>query len=628
MPDLEELHLEALQRFQEVQQDELEQRELAVEDMRFANAEDGQWDQLALQKTEGRPRYTINRVSAAINQVVGDQRQNITNITVIPEGEDDEDVADVLSGIIRAVETDSVAQDATNRAFDEMVTCGYGGFRLITEFEERGFDQVIKLKPIISAATSLWFGPSESYDKSDAEFAFLTKDMPDYAYNKLYPEHSLVEWSQNQYSSNFSCSVWRSANTVKVAEYWVKAPFERTIYRLVDGSIVESLEEGQPFLESRTYDSHKIIQYIMNGQEIISGPNEFPSKYIPLILVSGISSNIEGRTYIRGIVRQAKDANRIYNYATSAAIETSALTPKDPYFITPKMIKGHEETYRGFNVRNQPFMPYNPDPASPGPPARGGAPQVQQAFIAQIQQASMDLYHVTGLQPPSLGANPELKSGRAIVAEQEKGDRGSYIYIDNLSKSKSYMAKIILDIIPKIYDRKRTITIINDDDTTDVANINELNNPDIPTLDLTKGGFNVKTKIGPAFATQREKSADQLMKLITQSPSLAEISLDLLVKSLPILDSSVLHDRIRKQMIKAGSIEPTDSEIKKLGLDQEQPIDPQQQALTENIQIQTEKLISDIKLAEVKEDKTEAEVEKLQAQTAEIINKVTYDRNT
>jgi len=623
MSNLDELHREAIQRFHEVQQEELEQRELAVEDMRFAHAEDGQWDELALNKTEGRPRYTLNRVAGAINQIVGDQRQNVTGVTVIPEGEDEEDVAKILSGIIRNVERDSF--DATNRAFDEMVTCGYGGFRLITEFEEDGFDQVIKCHPIMSAATSLWFGPCDRYDKSDAEFAFLTKDMPNRQYEREYPDYSMSDFSQVLYSSNFSCNVWKSPNTIKIAEYWVKEPMQRTIYRLQDGSVVEELPEATPFIESRTFDSHKVVQYIMNGMEVISGPHDFPSKHIPLIAVSGISTMIEGVLYQRGIVRQAKDANRIYNYATSAAIETSALTPKDPYFITPSMMKGHESIYKNFNIRNQPFMPYNPDARSPGPPQRGGAPALQPAFVQQIQQASMDLYHITGLQPPSLGVNPELKSGKAIQAEQSKGDRGSFIYLDNLSKSKDYMARIILDIIPHIYDRERTLTLINDDETSEVVDVNQTNNPNVPTLDLRKGKFNVQTKVGPAFSTQREQSSEQLLQLITQSPELANVSLDLLVKSLPILDSTILHDRIRKQMIKAGTIEPTEKEIKDLGLDKSPPPDPQQEALTENIKLQTEKLIAEIEASQIRDDKTEAEVDKLQAQTAEILDKLGGD---
>ena len=74
-------------------------------------------------------------------------------------------------------------------------------------------------------------------------------------------------------------------------------------------------------------------------------------------------------------------------------------------------------------------------------PKRTGAPSVNNALLAQIQQASMDLYHVTSMQPPSLGINPELKSGKAIQAQERLGDRGSYVFTDNKEKSIDYTAE-------------------------------------------------------------------------------------------------------------------------------------------------------------------------------------------
>ena len=81
---LAELHKEALDRFTLVQNVEGEQRKLAVKDMLFANAEDGQWEDEAIEKRKDKPRYTINRVAGALDQLVGDQRQNSVAIDIDP----------------------------------------------------------------------------------------------------------------------------------------------------------------------------------------------------------------------------------------------------------------------------------------------------------------------------------------------------------------------------------------------------------------------------------------------------------------------------------------------------------------------------------------------------------------
>ena len=112
--------------------------------------------------------------------------------------------------------------------------------------------------------------------------------------------------------------------------------------------------------------------------------------------------------------------------------------------------------------------------------------------------------------------------------------------------------------------------------------------------DLSMGKYDVVTETGPAFATQRQESAQQIMELMTNSPEIASLALDLVAKDLPILETKELTKRVRKQYIQQGIVEPTEEEIEEYGLNQPQAPDPQQEAITTNIAMQTEKLISDI----------------------------------
>lgn len=615
--DNQELHQTALKRFEIIESKEREQRELAIEDIKFAQTEDGQWEDDAIEKRRGRPRYTINRVAGAIDQLIGDQRQNRTSIKARPvSGGATEDIAKTYSGLIKNIETQSKAENAYDSAYDETVNGGYGGWRVVTQFnDDDSFDQDVKIKPIQGATTSLWFDPSaKEYDKRDAGYAFLTLDMSKDEYKMKYPEGKAVDFDQNHYNQSW-CSSWVQEDSIRVAEYWVKTPITKEIGLLSDGRTIDLKEEaaaldelaadGIKVLKTRKVKSHKLQMYVIDGAGILEGPSEWAGKYIPLIPVYGRQCVIEGVEFVRGVVRFAKDSNRIYNYTTSAAIETAALTPKDPYWYTPKQVAGHEDKYRNFNTQNSPFMPYNPDPLNPGPPARTGAPAVQTAFVQQIQQASMDLYHVTGMQPPSLGANPELKSGKAIQAQEKLGDRGSYIFTDNLAKSIEYTGEILIDLIPKIYDTERQVRVMQQDGESELVQINQTirdaqTGEDVIVNDLSQGKYDIVAETGPAFATQRQESAQQIIELMGASPVFEQVAIDLVAKDLPILESKELTKRVRKLMIGQGIIEPTEDEVKELGLDQPQQPDPQQLAVTENIQIQTEKLISDIENQDAK----------------------------
>jgi len=621
MVDKDAVHREALEKFSQVQNGERNQRILATEDLKFCHDESGQWDDIALERRKGRPCYTINRVAGAVSQLIGDYRQNRTDITILPAEKGDDELASVFTGLIRNIESGLDSVNAYDSAFQEMVVGGYGGWRIVTEFEDDGFDQEIKIKPIINATSSLWFGPSETVTKHDAKWAFLTVDMPRSEYELKFPKASISDFSQEKLAYMQSCGwIDGAGDTVKVAEYWVKEPATKTIGLMSDGRVLNLDEESQildelaadgiTLIKQRKVASHNVVMYLMNGVEVIEGPMAWAGKYIPLIPVYGHTAVIEKQTYHRGIVRFAKDANRIYNYATSMQIETSALTPKDPYWYTPAMVEGHESKYRTFNTSNSPFMPYNPDPnTGGGPPIRSGSPSVQDAFIHQVNQASMDLYHTTGMQPPSMGINPELKSGKAIIAQEKLGDRGSYIYTDNIAKSREHAAYCLLDLIPKIYDTERQIQVQLQDGVTESHIINqkvvdEQTGDEVIVNDLSLGKYRITINVGPSFNTQREESAEKLLELIQASPAFESIAMDLIAQDLPVLQSKELTARIRRQMIMNGVIEPTEDEVEKYNLNAEQPVDPQQQALNDNINMQTEKLISDIEKNDAQTDKT------------------------
>jgi len=174
---LNDVHSEAVGRFETIQSREQQNRSLAVEDNKFANDHDGMWDEETKIKRKDRPRLTINRVAPAIDQVVGDQRQNRTAIKVRPaSGDSEKDIAEIYNGLIRNIEAQSQAENSYDGAFTEAVTGGYGGWRVNSEYaDDDTFEQDIRIRPIHDATTSLYFGLSEHYDKRDSSHAFYTK---------------------------------------------------------------------------------------------------------------------------------------------------------------------------------------------------------------------------------------------------------------------------------------------------------------------------------------------------------------------------------------------------------------------------------------------------------------------
>jgi len=617
-PNLDAVYKKGLERFETIQKNELEQRELSVEDRRFCDTEDGQWSDVLKKGRKNRPRFTINKTAPIIDQVTGDQKQNDTSAKVRPLKDGKKDIADIYQGIIRTIETQSQAKNIYDQSFEETVKGGYGGWRIVTEFNEFDiFQQDIKLKPINSADTSLYFGPAESYDKRDAKFAFLISSMTIDEFNATNPDAKPISFDNHIYSQPNS-SNWFDGDTMLVAEYWVKEPYTMSMGLLSDGRVIdleeekqvldELLQKGITIVKTRKVESHKVFMYKMNGAEIYSEKQEFASKFIPLVPEYGHISKIENKTYVRGMIRFAKDANRIYNSLVSNDIETQALTPKDPYWYTPAMVKGFKHEYENFPSMNLSFMPFNPDPdAGGGPPQRTGAPSVNQAAAISISRASLDIDAAMGFFGPAKGDAPQMLSEKSVIAQAEKGDRGVYIYQDNLLKSKQYTYEILVDMIPRIYDQAQQIRILGEDGSTSEIGINQTvfdkeTKENVLINDLSQGKYEVVAKTGPAFATKRMETTDQLLKLAAEVPIFADIVPDLIAKNIDVNESEEMFARIREVMINNGMAKPTDEEVKELGLDAKPQMSESDQTLNDNVLMQTEKTKSEIELNDEKAD--------------------------
>ena len=622
------VHREALDRFNIVETAEKDERQEAVEDIKFAQTKDGQWDEIAKKSRTGRPRYTLNHIAAAIDTIVGDQRQNEISPTVLALS-DDVDESETYEGVIRNIEAQSSARNIYDSAFDEALNGGYGGWRIVTkENTEDVFVQDIFLEPIRSATTSLWFDTdAKQYDKRDALYAFLTWELSIEEFKRRYPKATVTDFNQKKYLQG-TCKNWFRGNNIRLAEYWRKIPVKKNVALLSDGRTIDLDEDGAilgsiegvgiTIVKQREVTSHKVQRFIMNGAEILEGPKDWAGKYIPLIPLYGKINYIEGKTYVRGLVRFAKDAQRIYNYVRSFIVETTALTPKDPYWITPTQAKGHTTQLGRMAIDNPAFQLYNPDTQAPGPPQRTGAPQIQQAMIEQAQAAQMDIGRTlgvtAGLGDPMAGTDLDMRSGKAMEAQARRGDAGAFVFGDNLVKSTEYSAVVLVDLIPRILDTDRIIRIMSPDGTAEVKRINQVvvgeDGKEVIINDLTSGRYDVQASSGPMFATQREKAAETLQRLSIENPTFAEATPDLIAKSLDTPMADELHKRMRKVMIADGRVEPTDEEAEELNVEQ-----LKEQAIAERLTAEiTDQVMNDsnIRLLNSEAAKREAEVEALE----------------
>ena len=619
------VHDEALERFDRAQEYERENRELAEEDFKFV-AGDGQWDYDIRKEREsaGRPCLTNNRLPVYISQVMGDARQNKPAIKINPvDDQSDPETAELLEGIIRHIESDSDADVAYLSALQHACEGGFGHWRVLTDYtDEMSFDQDIKIERITNPFSVYWDNNSTHPCKADANWCFVTEWITTEEFDRRYPRENdeVRDWEADHTVSRYG--TWLDGqHRVRISEYWCKKRKKVKISRLDDGSVIDG---ESPFAVAvrDTYVT-EVVRYVLSGDRVLEGPEVWPGKHIPIVSIFGPEEFIEGRCRYRSMIRHAKDPMRMYNYWQTAITEKIALAPKSPFVGTIEMFKGLEHIWNKANDLNVPYLPYNPDPTSPNArPERSRPADLNVAEITQANQSIEDIKATIGIFDASLGAQGNETSGRAILARQREGDTATFAWIDNLARGIEHTGRILVDLIPKIYDTQRVIRIMGEDDSQKQVQVNQVNIVDPMTgayevlNDVTVGKYDVRVTVGPSYATRRIEAADSMMQFIQAFPAAAPIAGDLIAKSMDWPGAEEIAERLKKAL----PPEMLDEEMSPEEMAQkQQQIEQAQQREEEAYQIEKATKVADIraKLAKAAKDMADTEAQELENDAVE-----------
>lgn len=549
----EKLLQQARERFKLASDAEESIRREALEDLRFRAGE--QWPEnikIDRQNT-GRPCLTINRIPQFLRQVTNEIRQNRPSIQVNPvDDQADPETAEILQGIMRHIEVSSDADVAYDTAAEHAATFGFGYLRVITDYvDERSFNQEIRIERIRNPF-SIYFDPEcQKPDYSDARWAFVVQDVDREEYLALYPDSELSGLA-DMTTVGDQAPGWINGKSVRIAEYWHIDHKEQELALLPDGSVMpaDMVAEGVPVLRTRTVQVPKVYWCKVNGLEVLE-KQEWPGRWIPIVPVLGDEVIVNGERQLYGLVRFARDPQRMYNYWATAETEMIALAPKAPFIGAAGQFEGFERQWQSANVRNLPYLEYKPVSHAGvpmGPPQRQVYEPPIQAISHARMQANDDLKATTGIYDASLGARSNEQSGRAILARQREGDVANFHYADNLARSIKHLGRILLDLIPRIYDAPRVMRIIGAEEVERVVQINA------PTrdkgveriYDLSIGEYDVTVSVGPSFSTKRQEAVDSMLQLSQAYPPLMQVAGDLLVKNMDWPGASEIAERLKK----------------------------------------------------------------------------------
>ncbi|MDT3468927.1 portal protein [Stenotrophomonas maltophilia] len=559
----------------------------ARDDVRFVTVPGAQWDEKLKARRGDRPTYEFPKLASHVRQVVNEMRQNRPQGKVRGTEEGDAGLAEIMQGLCRNIESVSNADQAYDIGYDFAVKGGFGAWRICTDYlNDEDFEQDIFIEPIRNPFAVKFDPAAIEIDRSDAGFAFVEELVSKDDFERRWPNASISDWEDNH-----DCVTWREKNQVLIAEYWYKDPIKVEMWALSNGAVVsvEELEkrakdQGQPtdaatleallaaegiaVTKRREVDSHVVKMRMTNGNEWLTEPYEFPSKFIPIIPCWGNITNIDGEDYWFGMVRPSKDQQRLHNVHRTAAIEAVAKAPKAPFIVKQSWIKGLERFWRNANAEDYPYLPVAD--SADMMPQRAAQAEIPAALLQLSALDNEDIKANTGIYDASLGARSNETSGRGILARQQQGATATFNYVDNFGYAIRYTYKILVDMIPRVYDTPRVVRVLGPDGGEKWKQlyqsvVDPRTGDQITLNDLSKGKYDVTITVGPSFATQRMEAVDAFTTLLGQMgpglpPPIASLMAYSAIKNMDLPGMDDVDSAFRQILVSGGVLKPKDGE--------------------------------------------------------------------
>lgn len=562
-------HGQVLLMVEEVQDAEKEERFLVREQKIFCLEKDGQWDDRTVKILADNSRYrgTFDQVSPILEQITGEMDAMQYGIKVHPAGGDStEETAETFAGIIRNIENISNATLLYSEVGQSMVMAGIDGLEVVQEhLDANTFDQDLILKPVSDWYKSVWFDlAAVKADMSDANWCIKLRKMPSANYDKQFPDGSGTSVGDQSVEQDEHRKTY---DTVTVGKLYYKKPVKIPLVKLSNGQVMvkdEKFDKIQDELaaqqitvtDERERNSWRVWTRILDGGDWLGEEEETVFSHLPLVPAHGNFAVLDGVRKYYGKTMKLMDSQRGLNFAMSAEVEDTALSPPQYVMMTQEQAQGQD--YSNMNIDRNAVRYYNHESNQP-PPMQMGGKQINPGMQATIQNFQGLLAKTANMDDPSMGQNPGLQSGSAINALVQQSNNGNVKWHKSMETFVTQLSLVCLDAAPRVYDGARQQRIMGEDGVGEFVPLNqtifdEQTQSIVEVNDLSKGSYDVTRSMGDAFKNQQQATVKALLDYASIDPELMNMGRDIIYKNQDTPGMDTLGERFRMMGIQNGSI--------------------------------------------------------------------------
>ena len=582
-----------------------------------------QWDEsdAAALDAEGRPALTINTVLPTVNTVLGEQSTRRADVQFKPRRGGDMEVATTLTKLFMQIADNNKMDWVEQQVFsDGLIMDGRGFFDVRMDFTDHveGEIRITAKDPL-----DILIDPdAKDYDPKTwneiMETKWMTVDEIEELYGKEKAEQlryiaengmtygrDSVEYQETRYGDTESNDLFTTSGPVQEDAYRnIKAlrVIERQCRKIGRVDCFVDPNTGDQRIVPETWSEAKAkkfakeyglsiynkvkrkVRWTVTCDQVVLHDDWSP--YEDFTIVPFFAYFRRGRPF--GMVRNLISPQEQLNKIASQELHIVNTTANSGWMVESGSLVGmHPDDLEEHGAETGLVLEYN---RGSTPPVKIQPNQIPTGLDRISQKAAANIKAISGINDSMLGTDSAEVSGVAIQAKQNRGVMMIQVPLDNLRKTRHYLAEKVLNLVQRFYTEERIVMVTNEIDPMQPREemvINQMTPEGQIINDLALGEYDVIIGTQPARDSFDEMQFAEALNLRNVGVAIPD---DAIIEYSHLNKKGELAKRIRMQM----GIE--------MSPEQQEAAEAQQQIQMQQVMLEIAKL--------------EAEVAKLQSEAA------------
>ena len=485
-----------------------------------------QWDpaDVATLDDEGRPALTINTILPTVNTVLGEQSTRRADVNFKPKGNGTQDIADVLNQLYLHIADTNKLDWLESQVFSDGLIQDRGYFDVRIDFTDhiQGEVRISTKDPL-----DILIDPdAKEYDPKTWNEIFETKwmslDQIEEQYGQAKADklrvaaeygntmgQDSVEYEETRYGDTYTGVEYNQGSTANPEENrQVRAirVIERQYYQLKECTYYVDRVTGdmrtvpgnwgkrkrQKFADDYGLDiltrQDRKVRWTVTADHCVLHDDWSP--YECFTIVPYFPYWRRGRPF--GMVRNLISPQEQLNKISSQELHIVNTTANSGWIVETGSLNGMTaDDLEEHGAETGLVLEYN---RGSSPPAKIPPNQIPTGLDRISQKAAANIKQISGISDAMLGTDSPEVSGVAIQAKQNRGALMIQVPLDNLQKTRQYLAEHILRVVQQYYTEERLIQITDESSpmkTQIPLRINEMSPEGFVINDLTIGEYSV-----------------------------------------------------------------------------------------------------------------------------------------